>query len=187
MQLRPFCFLFAAAFLGSAPPSPAARLECDPAESRIEIIVKATVDSFTGRLEKFDPEITVEPAGRITGARVRFNFGDVKTGKDKRDRAMHEWQQTPDFPTGEFVLEGLSPEANGQSRARGRLQFHGRSLPLEFPVTVVSQGDVCAIDGEAVVDTREFGLPIIRMMGLLKVDPLVRVRFHLQGKTGVTP
>ena len=187
MQSRACLVLFAAAFAVSAPLSPAARLECDPAQSRIEVIVKATVDSFTGRLEKFEPEIILESAGRVAAARVRFNFGDVKTGKEKRDRAMHEWQQTRDYPGGEFVLESLTPEANGQWRARGRLQFHGRSQSQDFPVTIVTQGDICAIDGEAVVDTREFGLPVIRMMGLLKVDPLVHVRFHLQGKTGGTP
>jgi hypothetical protein len=31
-----------------------------------------------------------------------------------------------------------------------------------------------------VIDTREHGLPVIRLLGLLKVDPLVTVRFHLQ-------
>jgi hypothetical protein len=31
------------------------------------------------------------------------------------------------------------------------------------------------------VDTRDYGLPIIRVFGLLKVDPLVHVQFHLEG------
>jgi iron complex transport system substrate-binding protein len=40
---------------------------------------------------------------------------------------------------------------------------------------------VAAALGDASLDTREFGLPVIRLFGLLKVDPVVRVRFHLQG------
>lgn len=184
MHLRSLSCLLAAVALGAALPGRAARLECDPVQSRIEIIVKATVDSFTGRLEAFAPEVTLGSDGRVTAARVAFRFTDLHTGKDKRDRAMHEWQHTGEFPDGEFVLENLAPAAGGQWLARGRLRLHGRTQLLEFPVTILTQDNICAIDGEAVVDTREFGLPVIRMLGLLKVDPLVHVRFHLQGKNG---
>lgn len=184
MRLSPLFRLLAAASLGSALPGFAARLECDPVQSRVEVIVKATVDSFTGRLEQFDPEVVIGPDGRVTTARFRFRFADVKTGKEKRDRAMHEWQQTGTFPDGEFLLDSLVPETGGAWHAHGRLRLHGHTQPLDFPVTIVTQGPVSAIDGEAVVDTRGFGLPVIRLLGLLKVDPLVRVRFHLQGKTG---
>lgn len=187
MRLIPGLCLFAAASLGSPLPGLAARLECDPAASRVEVVVKATVDSFTGRLEKFDPEVTFGPDGRVATARVRFRFADVKTGKEKRDRAMHEWQQTDRFPDGEYELATLVPALEGQWRAEGTLHFHGQTKPLGFPVAIVVRDGVCTVDGEAVVDTRDFGLPVIRMMGLLKVDPLVRIRFHLEGQTGGTP
>ncbi len=176
-------FLLLAALLGGAALSGhAAQLACDPVQSRVEIIVKATVDSFTGRLAKFEPAVTFGPDGRVTAARIRFQFSDVQTGKDKRDKAMHEWQQTDRFPDGEFELVSLTPQSDAAWRAQGRLTIHGQTQALDFPVTIVTQGDVCAIDGEAVVDTRGFNLPVIRMMGLLKVDPLVHVRFHLQGR-----
>lgn len=183
MRLRHLFCLSVVAFFGGVP-GLAARLELDPAASRIEVIVKATVDSFTGRLEKFDPEVTLGADGRIAAARVRFQFADVKTGKEKRDRAMHKWQETDRFPDGEFVLESLTPEPGGPWRAQGNLRFHGQTRALGFPVTIVTEDGLWSVDGEAVVDTRDFGLPVIRMMGLLKVDPLVRVRFHLQGKKG---
>lgn len=179
--------VFAAVLLGGARPALAARLACDPAQSRLEIMVKATVDSFTGRLAHFEPTVTFGPDGHVAAARISFHFTDVLTGKERRDKAMHEWQQTDRFPDGEFVLDALAPEAGGGWLARGRLTLHGQTHPLSFPVTIVTQGPVCAIDGEAVIDTRDFDLPIIRLMGLLKVDPLVRVRFHLQGKKEETP
>lgn len=163
-------------------PGQAAAFACDAAQSRIDVIVKATVDSFTGRLSRFDPEITFDDTGRVSSARLRFRFLDLLTGKEKRDRAMHEWQHTDQFPDGEFKLDSLAPASGGSWLAQGRLTLHGTTQPLSFPVTIVSQGEVCALDGEAVVDTREFGLPVIRLLGLLKVDPLVHVRFHLQGR-----
>lgn len=175
--------LLSAALLGSGlPAGRAAPLACDLAQSRIEIVVKATVDSFTGHLARFDPAVTLGPDGRVTAARVRFRFADVQTGKEKRDKAMHEWQDTAHHPDGDFELESLTPQAGAAWLARGRLTFHDKTQPLEFPVTIVTQGEIWAIDGDATVDTRGFGLPVIRVMGLLKVDPLVVVRFHLQGR-----
>ena len=49
-------------------------------------------------------------------------------------------------------------------------------------MTIVPSATAWSLDGEAVLDTRDFGLPIIRMFGLLTVDPQVKVRFHLQAK-----
>ncbi|AOS46397.1 YceI-like domain protein [Lacunisphaera limnophila] len=187
MRLIPLLGVLVAASLGTALSGGSAPLTFDPAASRVEVVVKATVDSFTGRLEKFEPEVTLGADGQIATARLRFRFADVKTGKEKRDRAMHEWQQTDRFPDGEFELATLTPAPDGRWLATGRLTFHGQTRPLDFPVTLKWQGPAATIDGEAQIDTREFGLPVIRMMGLLKVDPLVLVRFHLEGKKEATP
>lgn len=156
-------------------------LAIDAAQSRVEIVVKATVDSFVGRLQAWEPTITVDDAGTIAHARLAFRFRDVLTGKDRRDKAMHEWQQTDKFPDGLFVLTSLEPEKDAAATAVGRLTFHGLTRDIRFPVTVARDGPRYAIDGDAPIDTREFALPKIRMLGLLKVDPIVHVRFHLQG------
>lgn len=157
-------------------------LVLDPVQSRVEIVVKATVDSFTGKLAQPQAVVTLASDGSVAGANLSFKFRDILTGKEKRDRAMHDWQQSDTFPDGRFVLAGLTATAPGRFDALGRLTFHGVTRDLTFPVTIATDHAVYAIDGEAVVDTREFGLPIIRMLGLLKVDPLVRIRFHLQGR-----
>lgn len=155
----------------------------DQQQSRIDIVVKATMDSFTGHLTHCDPVITVGDDGSVQTASVPFHFRDVATGKDKRDAAMHEWQHTEKFPEGEFALASLEPLQPGRYAARGQLTFHGVTHELAFPVTISTDHAMYAIDGEAVLDTRDFGLPIIRILGLIKVDPLVTVSFHLQGRT----
>lgn len=159
-------------------------LAIDLAQSRVEVVVKATVDSFTGKLSQYEPAIAIGDDGRVVSARLAFRFRDVVTGKDGRDKAMHKWQETDKFPDGLFVLTSLEPgpnPANGRV-ASGRLTFHGVTRDLQFPAAVIHEGNAYAVDGDATIDTREFGLPIIRMMGLLKVDPVVHVKFHLQGK-----
>lgn len=153
----------------------------DPAQSTVDVVVKATVDSFTGKLSAYQLTGAVDEQGRVAAARLDFHFRDVLTGKAKRDAAMHEWQRTKEFPDASFVLTSLGAE-NGVTRAFGRLTFHGVTRELSFPVTIARDGAVYAIDGDAPIDTREFGLPVIRMMGLLKVDPVVHVKFHFQGR-----
>lgn len=154
----------------------------DQAQSRIDISVQATVDSFTGHLEHCEPAITLADDGTIAAVRVPFHFRDVATGKDKRDTAMHAWQQTDRFPDGEFVLASLTPLAPGRFTARGELSFHGVKHELVFPVAVTTDHALYAIDGEATLDTRDYSLPVIKMFLMLKVDPLVKVAFHLQGR-----
>jgi polyisoprenoid-binding protein YceI len=155
-------------------------LAIDLLQSRIEIAVKATMDSFVGRLTAYEPTITVAEDGSIAGVRLAFHFKDVVTGKDKRDKAMHSWQHTEEFPDGRFEMTALEL-TNGAATASGRLTFHGVTRDIRFPVAIVREGQRYSIDGDATIDTREFGLPKIRMMGLLTVDPIVHIRFHLEG------
>lgn len=175
------CLIAAALTFVSGNAFAAARrpLLVDVAQSRIEVAVRATMDSFTAKLGAFEPVIEVDESGDVTAAQVRFHFRDVATGKAKRDAAMHTWQQTDTFPDGVFDLEAV--EKHGDTlTAVGRLTFHGVAHPLRFPISIARDGRTYAIDGDATIDTREYQLPIIRMMGLLKVDPLVHVRFHVQ-------
>ena len=159
-------------------------LTVDATQSQVDVAVHVTVDSFIGKLTRFEPRVTVDDDGRVVTASVAFHFRDVVTGKDSRDTAMHKWQHTDEFPDGAFVLTSFEPAVAPEKGfiAVGRLTFHGVVRDLRFPVSVLRENGRYIIDGEAVLDTREFGLPIIRMLAVLKVDPQVKVRFHLVGK-----
>lgn len=159
-------------------------LAVDPAQSRVEVVVKATIDSFTGTLDAYKADITVD-SGRVAAATIRFRFADVHTGKPGRDEAMHAWQDTPRHPDGVFTLRSIETAADGRMSAQGVLVFHEVSMEIVFPVSITTDRKLYAIDGEAPLDTREFGLPIIRKFALLKVDPVVKIRFHLQGTAAV--
>lgn len=157
-------------------------LVIDLTQSRIEVVVKATVDSFTGTLDNYDAGVWVdEETGAVAKARVAFHFADVKTGKADRDTAMHEWQDTEKNPDGLFALSALTRNEAGAMTATGTLALHGQAKEIEFPVAVTHDGGLYGIDGDVTLDTQEFGLPVIRKFLVLKVDPVVHVRFHLQG------
>jgi polyisoprenoid-binding protein YceI len=94
---------------------------------------------------------------------------------------MLDWAQAPAHPEASFRLKELVPDATaGRHVARGTFTYHGVEQPLEFPVSITLDGGTCAIDGEVILDTRTYALPVIRKFAVLRVDPLVRVRFHLQ-------
>jgi polyisoprenoid-binding protein YceI len=153
----------------------------DRAESHVDIAVKATVDSFVARLEDFDVAITLDPeSGRVESTAFHADLSAVKTGRADRDHNMSVWLQTNEFPHVVFELTAMERGPNGALTARGRFQLHGQQHDVRFPVTVTVRRGLTTIDGTATLDTRDFGLPIIRFW-LLTVDPVVHVHFHLQG------
>jgi polyisoprenoid-binding protein YceI len=187
MRSRIFSLGLLASGLASLAPAAECGLVVDFAQSRVDVVVRVTVDSFSGHLSRYEPKVMFADDGRITSARLRFHFRDVVTGKGGRDKSMHAWQHTDEFPDGEFVLSSIEQGDGGTLTAFGRLTFHGLTRDLRFPISINRDGVRCAIDGDAAIDTREFGLPIIRMMAVMKVDPVVHVRFHLQGAIAPRP
>lgn len=186
MKSRLILALLAVGLAARAIPAAEHRLDIEPAFSQMNVVVKATAGSFTGKLSPYEPVIAVDDSGRVTSARLSFHFRDVFTGNEKRDRAMHAWQDTTTYPDGEFVLTSLAPTADGALTAIGRLTLHGVTRDTRFPVTITKDNSLYVIDGDTSIDTRDFGLPVIRMLALLKVDPVVHLRFHLQGKLSAT-
>lgn len=162
-------------------------LVIDPARSTFEVAVRATMDSFTGRLAAYAVQMRADPAsGAITAASLAFRFADLQTGNPKRDAAMLAWIGAA-HPDGRFELTRLEPATGARLQAHGNLTLHGVTRPIEFPVAVTTDHSVYALDGEVTVDHRQFDLPIIKLMLLIKVNPLVQVRFHLQGALAAQP
>ena len=151
-------------------------------QSHLEILVNATTGTFVARVPDYVAAITVAPeTGRIQAVQFRADFASIKTGLAGRDKAMNLWEQTDRFPEVGFTLVLFKPAAGAIYTAQGYLRLHGEEHWVTFPVSVTDGRLLWALDGEAAVDTRDFNLPVIRMFVILKVDPVVRVRFHLQG------
>ncbi|MDP2137891.1 MAG: hypothetical protein Q8J74_08555, partial [Candidatus Didemnitutus sp.] len=71
--------------------APAAPLKIDRTRSFVDVDVKATVDSFTGRLDRYQAVLELDGTGKIKSSRLDFRFADLKTGKTDRDAQMMEW------------------------------------------------------------------------------------------------
>lgn len=157
----------------------ASDLHLDRGQSRVEISVKSTIDSFVAEATAFDARVSLGPSAAIEAAEVRVPFSAIRTGKEDRDRDMNAWQGTARFPDVVFTLTALEPSTGAGNTAVGRLRLHGVERAVRIPVSLRAVSGTWVIDGEASLDTREYGLPVITKLLVLKVDPVVKVRFHL--------
>jgi polyisoprenoid-binding protein YceI len=80
-------------------------------------------------------------------------------------------------PAGRFELGILALTPSGQGQANGNLTFHDRTAIIEFPVNVVQADGAAVISGTATIDYRNWGLKKYRKLGVLTVDPEVKIRF----------
>lgn len=177
--------LFLAVLLPQAARSEAgkSRLQLDLPHSAVEVQVHATLDTFVVRLEQFRADIAINRAARLVeGVEVNFLMTDLRTGRALRDQHMLEWEEHDRFPSVAFRLTGQVASAAGPRPVRGVVTLHGVEHEVAFNVTFLMQDSVCSIDGEAEIDYRDYGLPLIRKYWVLRVDPVLRVRFHLQGR-----
>jgi len=172
--------LFALVLLPLALSAADRALKIDKTRSYVDVDVKATAGSFTGRLENYDTEFRVDANGKIKTATLAFKFSDLKTGKTDRDAKMIEWLGGG-IPEGKFEVGILAIAPDGQGQVTGKLTMHGLSERVEFPVNVTQADGTYVVIGEATIDSQQWALKIIRLALVMKVDPLVKVRFKFTG------
>lgn len=154
-------------------------LKIDKARSYVDVDVDATVN-FTARLENYDTSFSVDAAGKIKTATLKFKFTDLKTGKTDRDAKMIEWLGGG-MPEGKFEVGILAIAPDGQGQVTGKLTFHGQTQRVEFPVNITQADGTYTIIGEASLDYRDWALKVYKTAFVLKVDPVVKIRFKFTG------
>jgi len=161
-------------------------LKVDKTRTFIDVDVKATVDSFTAHLDTYEAKLTTDDSGKIKTGVFAFKFTDLKTGKPDRDAKMIDWLGGG-APEGHFELGNLAVTPDGQGQASGRLTFHDVTERIEFPVNITRADGVYTVTGETTVDYRTWNLKVIRIAMVMKVDPLVKVRFKITAQAVEEP
>ena len=160
----------------------AATLEVDKTRSRIQVDAKATGHTFAGDLQKY--KITAEgdaATNTPTALALSWDFNDLKTADEKRDKAMIDWLGGGK-PKGSFEFVKSWDEKSNGGNAQGRLTINGVSKAVSFPYTVKKEGGWLTVDGRVSMDYQDFKLPVIRAMALVTVDPKLVIRFHVVGR-----
>lgn len=160
----------------------AATLEVDTTRSRIQVDAKATGHTFAGDLKKYTLKAEGDAASNVPASlSLAWDFNDLKTADDKRDKAMIDWLGGGK-PKGSFTfMKSWDGKPEG-GNAQGTLTINGVSKVVAFPYTVKKDGEWLTIDGRVSMDYQDFKLPIISAMALITVDPKLVIRFHVVGK-----
>lgn len=159
-----------------------ATVEVDIARSRIQVDAKATGHAFTGSLEKYTATVSGDAVtGKPTGLDLAWDFNDLATADEKRDKEMIKWLGGGK-PKGSFSFVKSWEETASGGKAEGTLSINGVAKSVAFPYTVKRDGEWVTIDGKVSLDYQNFKLPIVRAMAVMTVDPKLVVRFHVVGK-----
>ena len=159
-----------------------ATFDVDTTRSRIQVDAKATGHTFAGDLKTYTLTATGDAATNTPAAlSLSWDFNDLKTADDKRDKAMIDWLGGGK-PKGSFTFAKSWDEKPEGGNAQGTLTINGVAKTVSFPYTVKKEGEWVTVDGKVSLDYQNFKLPIIRAMALMTVEPKLVVRFHLVGK-----
>ncbi len=166
---------------GNAAIGNSAEIAFDLKRSRIEVHVKATGHDFSGVLNNYKAVATIDDQLNPTSGKLDWDFCDLKTGNDKRDRKMIEWI-SPNLTKASFTFSKWRILEDGRTLVEGEMNIHGVKKKVRFPVTLRRTGLEISVTGSAVVDHTDFQLPIISFLAFLKVDPRITVTFTMKGK-----
>lgn len=171
--------VLAGCIFAASPVAATVVLEVDAERSRIAAHVRATGHSFDAVVTEYALEAALDSdSGDVVSARLRFDFADVETGRDKRDREMLDWVDYDSHPVVEFVTTRVEAEG-GEIEVFGNLTMHGVEREIEFPATVERTEEGVHVFGAVVLDHRDWELERIRALLFMRVDPELRIEFDL--------
>ena len=153
----------------------------EAANSSVKFTARATAHSFTGTVKKWT--LTASFPGKSDvpeEATFSADIASIVTGDGKRDKEMWKWFESDKFATVEFKLKNITGEGDARV-AHGDLVLHGATKTVDIPVKLERTDQTVKISGAITLDHVNFGLPKIRKMAFMTVDPKVKVEFAIAG------
>jgi hypothetical protein len=155
-------------------------------ESVLSFTAATTLHELKGRATDLSGfvEACLEPDGSLAAApaplmHVEFPVERLRSGNDLQDREMWRLIDSKRFPRIAADLRGLQQTpGTGTYTADGEVTLAGRTRRYGGSITVSSDPKRIVLDGDLVIDVRDFGLRPPQLL-FLKVEPSVRVRLHL--------
>ncbi len=167
-----------------------ARYEVSRKDSWLTFEARATLHAVRGKTTEIDGYIeaawdangvlAIDPAPKM---HVDFLVERLHSGNSLQDREITRVIDSTRFPRIAADLRELRPEQGpGSYAANGDITLAGRARPYAGHLTFLPAGESVTIDGELVLDIRDFGIKPPSLL-IMKVDPIVKVRLHLVART----
>jgi polyisoprenoid-binding protein YceI len=103
----------------------------------------------------------------------------IKSGNGIQDREMRRRFDAGRYPTiNATVTHGEALDGDGSYRATAKLTMHGQTREITGDVRLGVTGTTMTIDGQQVIDVKDFGIDPPRLI-ILKVEPEVDLQVHI--------
>jgi polyisoprenoid-binding protein YceI len=157
-------------------------LEMDPAQSKVEFTLGATLHTVHGSFQFKRGAIRFDPASGKASGELLVDARSAVSGNDSRDHKMHteilESQRFPDILFRPDHVEGkLAPQGISQIQVHGVFAIHGSEHELTAPVEVRVSGGQYAITARFAVPYQKWGMKNPNTF-LLRVDDHADITLH---------
>lgn len=117
--------------------------------------------------------------GGVNAFEVTVPAKTLTSPREGLDKNMHKALLVAEHPEIGFRLLRIEPAANGSARAVGVLRVAGVEREVTFSITSERKGATLAVQGTLQLLMTDFGIkPPTAMLGMLKTDPKVTVKFE---------
>ncbi len=162
-------------------------LEMDPAQSKVEFTLGATLHTVHGSFQFRRGSIHYDPATGKASGELLVDARTGETGNDTRDHKMHkeilESQRFPDIVFRPDRVEGkLGAVGTSQMQAHGVFSIHGVEHELTAPVEVRVTGGVYDITAHFSVPYLSWGMKNPSTL-FLRVENKVDITVHTVART----
>ncbi|NEU14284.1 YceI family protein [Methylobacterium sp. BTF04] len=133
----------------------------DPAKSRIGFSGEQVGAPFSGRFERFEARISLDPAKPETGqATVLVDLASARTGDVQRDEALpqKDWFDVKTQAMARFESTRIAATGPGAYEAVGTLTIRGQSRAVTLPFRLDLTGDAAHAVGHVDLVRTDFGI-----------------------------
>ncbi len=168
---------------------PVGTFRIDPADSKVEFVMRDNRGGFTGSTDRVEGSATVTQGDSENFAATvegRVDARTLTTGVGLRDGQMRrDFLQTDKFQFITFRGSASTRErltgSTIRATLRGTLTIRDKTREIEMPLAVVALADEYRATGEVTIRLTEFGIPIPRFLIFVAEDPvLVKLRVKLR-------
>lgn len=133
----------------------------DHEKSRITFTATQYGQDFEGHFEGFDGQIIFDPATPDQNkAKIEIKIASIKTGSEDRDTQARsaEWFGIDQYPVAIYETQSITKTDETHFFAKGMLNLHGVTIPVEFPFTLAINGNRAVMAAELILKRLDFGI-----------------------------
>lgn len=160
----------------------AAVLKTDQAKSSVSAVFKQMSVPVEGKFKKFNAQIdydAAKPDAAKAKIDIEINGFDLGAADFNKEVLKPEWFNQAKFPTASFVSTGIKPVNAGTLQVAGKLSIKGKSVDVQFPVTLKKEGAGFVFDGNLPIKRLAFNIGEGEWKDTGMVADEVLIKFHV--------